>query len=109
MASGMLITTVTTANTPADAPLTSCSIEFRIVSRVWVLVMMTETPPASRTTRAGPIMSEAPAAMSRTTSFSFMRATTPTRMLAMMKSIASWGNHQLSSNQNGSTVVAWET
>ncbi len=77
------------------------------MSSVWVLVMITDTPPASSTTSAGPIMSAAPAPMSRTVSFSPSRATTPTRSEAMMKSIASCGNHQLSSNQYGAAVVVW--
>ena len=44
-ASGMFTTTVTTRRTLADAPLTSCSIELRMVSSVCVLVMITDTPP----------------------------------------------------------------
>ena len=82
----------------------SCSIAWRMVSRVWVLVMIAETPPASSMTMAGPIMSEAPAAMRRTISFSFIRATRPTSTDAIMNSIASCGNHQFSSNQKGSTA-----
>ena len=59
-ASGMFTTRVMTAKTPAEAPLVSCSIEFRIVSSVLVLVMITETPAASMMTIAGPSMSLAP-------------------------------------------------
>ena len=72
-----------------------------MVSSVCVLFMITDTPPASSTTIAGPIMSAAPAAISRTVSFSPMRATMPTSTEARMNSIASCGNHQFSSNQNG--------
>ena len=46
-------------------------------------------------------MSAAPAAISRTISFSPSRATKPTTTEAMTNSIASCGNHQFSSNQNG--------
>ena len=66
---------------------------------VWVLFMITDTPPASSTTIAGPIMSAAPAAIRRTVSFSPMRATKPTSTEATMNSIDSSGNHQFSSNQ----------
>ena len=72
-----------------------------MVSSVCVLFMMADTPPASSTTIAGPIMSEAPAAISWTVSFSPMRATMPTSTEARMNSIASCGNHQFSSNQKG--------
>ena len=79
-----------------------------MVSSVCVLFMITDTPPASITTSAGPIMSEAPAAISRTVSFSPMPATMPTSTEASTKSIASCGNHQLSSNQNGcAPATSW--
>ncbi len=100
-ASGMLTTTVRKVKNAAEASLTTRSIENRMVSSVCVLVMIADTPPASSTTIAGPIMSEAPAAISRTVSFSPMRATMPTSTEARMNSIASCGNHQFSSNHNG--------
>ena len=103
MPSGMFTTTVSSVNTPAEAPLTSCSIECRMVPSVCVLFMMADTPPASSTTIAGPIMSAAPAAIRRTVSFSPMRATKPTSTEARMNSMASCGNHQFSSNQKGAT------
>ncbi len=88
----------------------SCSIACRMVSRVWVLVMIAETPPARSMTMAGLIMSEAPAAISRTISFSFILATRPTTTDATRNSIASCGNHQFSSNHKGSApATAWVT
>ena len=103
----MIITTM--AKPAADSPLTSCSMELRIVSSVWVLVMIAETPPASETTSAGPIMSAAPAPIRRTISASFIRAISPTMIDAKMNSIASCGNHQLSSHANGSAAVSCST
>jgi hypothetical protein len=102
----MLTIITRTAKTPADAPLTSSSIALSTVSRVWVLVMITETPRASRMTMAGPTISPAPRVISETISFSPILATTPTTMAAMMNSIASCGNHQFSSNQYGSVAVS---
>ena len=102
--SGMFTSTVRKVKTAADAPLTIFSMEKSTVSSVCVLVMIADIPPASSTTMAGPIMSyDAPAAIRRTVSFSPLPATMPTSTEARMNSIASCGNHQFSSNQNGCT------
>ena len=107
-ASGMFTTTVSEVKNAADEPLTNLSIECNIVSSVCVLFMITDTPPASSTTMAGPIMSEAPAAISRTVSFSPIFATKPTSTDARMNSMPSCGNHQFSSNQNGcAPATSW--
>ncbi len=75
---------------------------------VCVLFMIADTPPASSTTIAGPIMSAAPAAIRRTVSFSPILATKPTSTEARMNSIDSSGNHQFSSNQKGATpATSW--
>ena len=85
----------------ADVPLTSFSIECRMVSSVCVLFMITDTPPASSTTMAGPIMSAAPAAIRRTVSFSPMLRDEAHQHRGQDEQHASCGNHQFSSNQNG--------
>jgi hypothetical protein len=55
-------------------------------------------------------MSAAPAEIRRTVSFSPILATKPTSTDARMNSIDSSGNHQFSSNQNGSTpATSWVT